>query len=106
MSDGQGARTAAIRGVLDHPIVDVDAHQLEVIPVLLDFMRDIGGPGMPERFLEHFRWARRTFAMTDDERADTRAAMPVWWPMPTDITIDRATTVLPGLLHDPMDENG
>ncbi len=106
MSDGQGARTAAIRGVLDHPIVDVDAHQLEVIPVLLDFMRDVGGPGMPERFLEHFRWVRRTFAMTDDERADTRAAMPVWWPMPTDITIDRATTVLPGLLHERMDEIG
>ncbi len=44
--------------------------------------------------------------MTPEERFDTRAAMPVWWPMPTENTIDRATTVLPGLLYDRMDEIG
>ena len=61
---------------------------------------------MPDRFLEHFGWVRRTFRMTPEERIDTRAPVPVWWPMPTENTIDRATTVLPGLLYDRMDEIG
>ena len=100
------AKTAEIRARLDHPIVDVDGHQLEVIPVLLEFLREIGGPGMPDRFLEYFAWVRRTFSMTPEQRADTRSAMPVWWPMPTENTIDRATTVLPGLLYNRMDEIG
>ena len=99
-------RTTEIRAALDHPIVDVDAHQLEVVPVILDLLRDVGGPGMPDRFLEHFGWVRRTFRMTPEERIDTRAPVPVWWPMPTENTIDRATTVLPGLLYDRMDEIG
>ena len=43
-------RTTEIRAALDHPIVDVDAHQLEVVPVILDLLRDVGGPGMPDRF--------------------------------------------------------
>jgi predicted TIM-barrel fold metal-dependent hydrolase len=100
------AKTAEIRARLDHPIVDVDAHQLEVIPVLLEFLRDTGGLGMPDRFLEYFAWVRRTFQLTPEERLDQRAAMPVWWPMPTENTIDRATTVLPGLLYERMDEIG
>jgi predicted TIM-barrel fold metal-dependent hydrolase len=99
-------RTSEIRAALDHPIVDVDAHQLEVVPVILDLLRDVGGPTMPGRFLEHFGWVRRTFRMTPEERADARAPVPVWWPMPTENTIDRATTVLPGLLYERMDEIG
>jgi predicted TIM-barrel fold metal-dependent hydrolase len=61
---------------------------------------------MPDRFLAHFAWTRRTWAMTPQERIDDRAPVPVWWPMPTANTIDRATTVLPGLLHERMDEIG
>jgi predicted TIM-barrel fold metal-dependent hydrolase len=103
---GPRAKTAEIRAGLDHPIVDVDAHQLEVIPVLLDLLRDVGGPSMPDRFIAHFAWTRRTFSMTPEQRADDRAPVPVWWPMPTENTIDRATTVMPGLLYERMDEIG
>ena len=74
--------------------------------MILDFLRDVGGAGMPDRFLQHFGWVRRTFKLTDEERIDTRAPVPVWWPMPTENTIDRATTVLPGLLYERMDEIG
>jgi predicted TIM-barrel fold metal-dependent hydrolase len=103
---GPRARTSEIRARLDHPIVDVDAHQLEVIPVLLDILRDVGGAGMPDKFLAHFAWTRRTWAMTPEQRVDDRAPVPVWWPMPTENTIDRATTVLPRLLYERMDEIG
>ena len=43
------AATKALKARLDHPIVDADAHQLEVIPVLFEYLREVGGPGMPER---------------------------------------------------------
>ena len=38
----------AVRAQIDHPIVDADAHQLEVLAVLLDFIREVGGPDMPD----------------------------------------------------------
>ncbi len=95
-----------LREGLGHPIVDADAHQLEVLSVVFDFVRDTGGPGMPDRLLAYFMHARRAFRMTVDERRDTRTSVPVWWPVPTENTIDRATTVLPGLLYERMDELG
>jgi len=97
---------AEIRERIDHPIVDADAHQLEVVPVFLDFLRDVGGAGMPDRWIAYMGHVRRTFGLTPEQRLDTRAAMPVWWPMPTENTLDRATTVLPRLLYERMDEIG
>jgi predicted TIM-barrel fold metal-dependent hydrolase len=99
-------KVAEIRRRIDHPIVDADAHQLETVPVLLDFIREVGGAAMPERFLAFLRHQRRTFEMTWEERYDTRTSMPVWWPIPTENTLDRATTQLPRLMYDRMDELG
>ena len=61
---------------------------------------------MPERFLAFLRHQRRTFEMTWEERYDARTSMPVWWPIPTENTLDRATTQLPRLMYDRMDELG
>jgi predicted TIM-barrel fold metal-dependent hydrolase len=100
------AKVEEIRRRINHPIVDADAHQLETVPVLLDYLRDVGGSDMPERFLAFLRHQRRTFEMTPDERLDTRTSMPVWWPVPTENTLDRATTQLPRLMYERMDELG
>jgi predicted TIM-barrel fold metal-dependent hydrolase len=100
------AATNALKARLDHPIVDADAHQLEVIPVLFEYLRDVGGAGMPERWIAHVSHGRRTFRMTPDERIDDRAPVPVWWPVPTQNTLDRGTTVLPRLLYERLDEIG
>ena len=32
--------------------------------------------------------------------------VPVWWPVPTENTLDRGTTVLPGYLYERLDEIG
>ncbi|HEV8299220.1 MAG TPA: amidohydrolase family protein [Acidimicrobiales bacterium] len=96
----------SIRSQLDHPVVDADGHQLEVLPVVLDFVRDIGGPHIVDRFMEYLIHARRAFRQTQAERNDARTAVPVWWPVPTENTVDRATTVLPGLLYERMEEIG
>jgi predicted TIM-barrel fold metal-dependent hydrolase len=95
-----------IRRRIAHPIVDADAHQLETVPVLLDYIREVGGSQMPERFLAYLRHQRRTFEMSWEQRFDTRTAMPVWWPIPTENTLDRATTQLPRLMYSRMDELG
>ena len=50
--------------------------------------------------------SRRTFRMTPEDRLATRTGMPVWWPVPTEITLDRATTQLPSLLYQRLDEIG
>ena len=50
--------------------------------------------------------ARRAFRQTQDQRDDERTTVPVWWPVPTENTLDRATTALPGLLHARMEEIG
>ncbi|HZO08484.1 MAG TPA: amidohydrolase, partial [Myxococcota bacterium] len=97
-------KVAEIRRRIDHPIVDADAHQLETVPVLLDYIREVGGSGMPERFIAYLRHQRRTFEMSWEQRYDTRTSMPVWWPIPTENTLDRATTQLPRLMYDRMDE--
>ena len=97
-------RLRAVRAQIDHPIVDADAHQLEVLAVVMDFVRDVGGPQMPDRLINYFMHARRAFRQTLDEREDQRTSVPVWWPVPTENTIDRATTALPGYLYERMDE--
>ncbi|MEO8695839.1 MAG: amidohydrolase family protein, partial [Acidimicrobiales bacterium] len=99
-------RLRAVRAQLDHPIVDADAHQLEVLAVVMDFVRDVGGPQMPDRLINYFMHARRAFRQTLDEREDQRTSVPVWWPVPTENTVDRATTALPGYLYERMDEIG
>jgi predicted TIM-barrel fold metal-dependent hydrolase len=100
------ARTRALKERLDHPILDADGHQLEVVPVLFEYLREVGGPGMPERWIAHVSHARRTFTMTPEQRFDNRAPVPVWWPVPTENTLDRGTTVLPRLLYERLDEIG
>lgn len=42
------SESAKIRSKLKHPVVDGDGHWLEPFPLLLDFVREAGGPGMAE----------------------------------------------------------
>jgi len=100
------AKLAEIRSRVDHPIVDVDAHQLEVVPVLLEFLAEVGGGALADQWIGYMGNSRRTFKMTPEERLRTRTGMPVWWPVPTEITLDRATTQLPSLLYQRLDEIG
>jgi len=106
MNNRPMAKVEEIRRRIDHPIVDADSHQLETVPVLLDYIREVGGNDMPDRFLGFLKHQRRTFEMSPDERLDTRTSMPVWWPIPTENTLDRATTQLPRLMYERLDELG
>ena len=37
--------------------------------------------------------------MTPQERSQARPGIPVWWPLPAQNTLDRATSSLPKLMH-------
>lgn len=102
------SRSAEIRDRVGHPIIDSDGHVVEFEPALLDYIRDVGGSAMLERYKTawdtgfYFRWNH----MTPEERREFRAPRPVWWPYPTKNTLDRATAALPGLLYERLDEMG
>lgn len=101
-------RSAEIRERVGHPIIDSDGHVVEFEPALLDYIRDVGGSWILERYKTafdtafHFRWNH----MTPAERREFRVPRPVWWPYPTKNTYDRATAAMPKLLYQRLDEMG
>ena len=42
--------------------------------------------------------------MTPEERSQARPGIPVWWLLPAENTLDRATPSLPRLMHARMEE--
>ncbi|MGH7840119.1 MAG: amidohydrolase family protein [Candidatus Binataceae bacterium] len=102
------SRSAAVRERLSHPIIDSDGHVAEFEPALFDYLKDVAGPSMVERFKAlpdsplSFRWNR----LTPEERRRERVPRPHWWVHPTRNTLDRATSSLPRLLYQRLDELG
>jgi predicted TIM-barrel fold metal-dependent hydrolase len=100
--------SAALHARLAHPVIDGDGHWIEFEPTLLDYLKQVGGPTMVERYrrdeysagLQH--WAR----MTLEERYARRALQPSWWAFPTKNSRDRATAMLPQLLYERMADIG
>ena len=95
-----------IRDRLDHPIVDADAHWLEPVPVFLEFLRDEGGPAALEKFDAFYEVIDRAwYSATPDERQARRLKRRAWWSDPWS-TRDRATAMLPKLMHERLPELG
>ena len=98
------SKSAKVRAKLDHPVIDGDGHWLEPIPVFLDYLRDVGGPSMVERFTKRAKdttW----YDITPDERRRRRLMRPTWWGEPAN-TLDRATAMIPKLFYERLDEIG
>jgi hypothetical protein len=66
-----------LRARLGHPIVDADAHQIETVPLFLDFLREVGGANMPQRWRDYMALTRRAFRLTPQERSQARPGIPV-----------------------------
>jgi predicted TIM-barrel fold metal-dependent hydrolase len=104
----QTSRSAAIRARLDHPVIDADGHTIEFMPALLDYLREVAGSAVVDRYVawqdenEMANWYRLSW----EERHDTRTARPTWWALPARNTRDRATAALPKLLYERLDEFG
>ena len=91
------AEVAAIRGRIDHPIIDADGHIIEYLPLVRDILVELGGR----------RRSRQRFDLVvDSGRLDADAHAPSsgaalalmripWWGIPTRNTLDRGTAMLP-----------
>ena len=74
-------RAAEIRSRLKHPVIDADAHAIEFGPAYLDFLKQVAGPKVTDRFLsmvENGGW----YGLTPQQRLEQRVARPSAWTMP------------------------
>jgi predicted TIM-barrel fold metal-dependent hydrolase len=105
---------ADVRRHVDHPIIDADGHFVELGPMLdeecLTYLEEAGGPGLRDRYLNGtVRPYDTSTVLADRERPDVKAewrGMPSWWGWPTKNVRDRATSHLPRMLYERLDEIG
>lgn len=94
----------AVRAQLDHPIIDSDAHYIEFLPMVRERIRKIAGDRVADAF-DGLGAIEKTLHMTPEEREHNRVANLGWWQLPMQAR-DRATAMMPALLHERMDEMG
>ncbi len=102
------SKSAAVRARLTHPIIDSDGHQMEAGLILADYLKQVGGPSMAERYrkLTVDTLSSDWRSMTPAERQAQRAIRPTWWAVPARNTRDLATAIFPRLFHARMEELG
>ncbi len=101
-----GARSSReVRASLAHPVIDADAHQLEFEPLLLEYLREVGGGQFAARAQDALRAFFGWYHMTPAERRAARAVRPPWG-LPTTRPDDIAACMVPGLFRRTMDELG
>jgi len=99
-----------IRASLDHPIVDIDGHIVESIPLVVEFMRRVAGSDVADRFAASIpsfasRNGRLLAPLDIAGKPTPGVFVPPWWTVAPN-ALDRATAFLPGLLHERLDEIG
>ena len=106
-------QAARVRSQVDHPIIDADGHFVELGPLLQDEVisdvEDAGGAALRERFLATAKSFDTSSSLADRGDPDVRRqwkAMPSWWGWQTAGVRDRATSHLPALLYERLDELG
>ncbi len=98
-------RAAEIRAQLGHPVIDGDGHWMEPIPVFLEYLREVGGPGAVDQMRALWRESDAWYRSTWEERQHRRLRRTIWWGVTTN-TLDKASALLPALLHERLPELG
>ena len=89
------SEVAKIRDSIDHPIIDADAHVIEARFALLDFVKKVAGPNVLAAYEKRQAGRNKTSQRNG------------FWASPSgDMTIDRATVMLPGLYYERLTEAG
>lgn len=106
------SKSAKVHARLNHPVVDSDGHMVEFEPAFLDYLKEVAGPRMVDRYNSNERltgsWGNlfRWYRLSPEERQEQHATRSPWWALPTKNTLDRATATLPRLLYERMDDIG
>ena len=98
------ART--LRSRLSHPIIDADGHWLEYAPVMREEFRRIGGSAAAEALEVASRRVPNALKMSLAERRRRRVGQEAFWGSPCENVLDRATAMLPRLMHERLDDLG
>jgi predicted TIM-barrel fold metal-dependent hydrolase len=98
-------KPADIRARLGHPVIDGDGHWLEPIPIFLEYLSEIGGPGAVDRIRARWRQSDEWYRASWDERQHKRLRRTIWWGV-TSNTLDKATALLPALMNERLPELG
>jgi predicted TIM-barrel fold metal-dependent hydrolase len=102
-------RARELRESFGHPVIDGDGHMIDLLPVLLEFLDEVGGSELVDRFTSHRVYKTviglEAVRATPEERRRDWRAFDAWWAG-TANTLDRATSMLPGLLEERMGELG
>ncbi len=117
MTIGSGdTKAARLRAQLGHPVVDADGHIIETAPVFLPFfeqyVREIGGGNLAEKFrkaggMDFDEMVLRPWSrLSWDERRASWATRPSWWSLPAGQSLDRATSHIPRLMYERLDDLG
>lgn len=105
-----GLTAAEVRSRLDHPVIDIDGHTVEFFPALAGELAKEGvrldGEAMLRRTSGTFGPIVDWYSLTHDERAERRVARGPWGNGGMELALDRATAVLPRLLHERLPELG
>jgi predicted TIM-barrel fold metal-dependent hydrolase len=111
-SNASHRSSAEVRRALAHPILDADGHFVEVWPLahaeIAASIEQDAGRELRDRFLagQAQPFDTTTAARTVGGDPDRWQSMPSWWGWPTENVLDRATSYLPKLLYDRLDEIG
>jgi len=100
------ATPAEVHAKLKHPVIDGDGHWVEYDPVFAERMRKVGGDKAADGYLAAMRTTKDALKMSVAERKRRRIAQPGFWSRQAEMTLDRATTMMPRLLYDRLDELG
>ena len=106
MSRPPNRSAESVRAAIDHPIVDADGHCLEYLPVVRDYLREVGGESAEKGFWGAFKQMQAMAHASVSDRRAVAMMRPPWWAFPAQNTLDRATAMLPRLFHARLDEIG
>ncbi len=96
---------ARIRAQLGHPVIDGDGHWIEPVPVFLEYLSEVAGPGAVDRIRELWQRSDEWYRVGWEERQHKRLRRAIWWGV-TSNTYDKATALLPKLLNERLPELG
>jgi len=108
MSSNGKSKSQQIHDRLGHQVIDSDGHWREFEPIALDYLKEVAGAKAVERWTSRLRaLGEGDFArMTREQRLERRASQPAWWGMPVKNTLDVATSFIPRLMHDRLEQMG
>jgi predicted TIM-barrel fold metal-dependent hydrolase len=99
-------KSAKAHAHLSHPVIDSDGHWIEYLPALTEYIKQVIGSDGADRYWAAVASYFGNPKLNTAQRRDQRLPVSGWWAVPTKNTLDRATVMLPKLLHERMGDLG